>query len=335
MSSAPLYPLRFAPILRRLIWGGRRLGTVLHKPIGDATDYAESWELSDYREQVSVVEQGSLTGITLRDLIRTRGSELLGPALWPRDQFPLLVKFIDAHQNLSVQVHPDDERGRRLAGDNGKTETWVIVQADKESAIYAGLKRGVGRDQLVAAIDSGDVEPLLHRIRPTPGACILIESGTVHAIGAGVLLAEIQEMSDATFRVYDWGRTGADGKPRALHIHEALESIDFGRGPVEPLTPTFEPIAGGGQRGQLSRSAYFALERLDLTGPTAAGQYDRFTILMGLGGECEIRHGQESTALEFGQTLLLPAALGPCEIVPRGGARVVSCVVPSDEGRLG
>jgi mannose-6-phosphate isomerase len=299
----------------------------LRKPIGDAADYAESWELSDYRDQVSVVEEGSLARATLRELIHTRGTELLGPALGPRDQFPLLVKFIDANQNLSVQVHPDDERGRRLAGDNGKTETWVIVEAEKGSALFVGLKRGVGRDQLIAAIDSGQVEPLLHRIEPKPGDCILVESGTVHAIGAGVLLAEIQETSDATFRIYDWGRTGADGKPRALHIREALESIDFERGPVDPITPRVEPM-GGGQRALLSRSAYFALERLDLTHVTAVGRRDRFTILMALEGRCLIRHGSDSTSLELGQTSLLPASLGPCEIEPRGGVQLLSCVVP-------
>ena len=328
MSTAPLYPLRFQPILRRLIWGGRRLGTVLHKPIGPESDYAESWEVSDYHDQVSVVEQGNLAGATIRELIHTRGDELLGPAVAPRDQFPLLVKFIDAHQNLSVQVHPDDERGRRLAGDNGKTETWVILEADPGSAIYAGLNPGIARDEFAEAIRPGRVEQLLHRVEPKPGDCILIESGTVHAIGAGVLLAEIQEMSDATFRVYDWGRAGPDGKPRPLHVREALESTDFERGPVDPITPAVELIAGGGQRERLSRSAYFALERLELTQTTSVGQYDRFTILMGLGGRCEIRHGRESVSLEFGQTVLLPAALGSCEIVPMGGVRVLHCVVP-------
>ncbi len=328
MSTVPLYPLRFEPILRRLIWGGRRLGTVLHKPIGDGSDYAESWEISDYRDQVSIVQQGSLAGTTIRELIRTRGDELLGPALSPRDQFPLLVKFIDAHQNLSVQVHPDDETGRRLAGDNGKTETWVILDVEPGSAIYAGLKQGVGRDEFAAAIRAGAVEPLLHRFEPRPGDCILIESGTVHAIGAGVLLAEIQEMSDATFRIYDWGRVGADGKPRPLHLREAMESIDFERGPVNPIKPAAEPIASDGAREKLSRSAYFALERLTLHLPTAVGQHDRFTILMGLEGSADVGHGGEHVRLEFGQTVLLPAALGPCEIVPLNQARVLTCVVP-------
>jgi mannose-6-phosphate isomerase len=328
MPAVPLYPLRFEPILRRLIWGGRRLGTVLHKPIGDASDYAESWEISDYRDQVSIVEQGSLAGTTIRELIRTRGEELLGPALGPRDQFPLLVKFIDAHQDLSVQVHPDDETGRRLAGENGKTETWVIVGAQPGSAIYAGLKQGVGRDEFAEAIRAGEVERLLHRLEPRPGDCILIESGTVHAIGAGVLLAEIQQTSDATFRVYDWGRLGPDGKPRPLHVREALESIDFERGPVNPIRPEAEPIAGGGTREKLSRSAYFALERLTLNRPTAVGHHDRFTILMGLDGCSDVRQGGECVRLEFGQTLLLPATLGPCEIVPRDDAQVLTCVVP-------
>ncbi len=237
MPPGSLYPLRFEPILRRLIWGGRRLGTVLHKPIGDGNDYAESWELSDYRDAVSVVNEGELAGTTLRDLVHHRRRELLGPALLGHHQFPLLVKFIDAREVLSVQVHPDDEKGKRLAGDNGKTETWVVVGAEPGSLIYAGLKSGVTREQFGKAIEAGRVEPLLHRFPAQPGDCIMIEAGTVHAIGAGVLLAEIQQMSDATFRVYDWGRVGADGRPRELHIREALESIDFSRGPVNPMIP--------------------------------------------------------------------------------------------------
>ena len=148
------------------------------------------------------------------------------------------MKYIDAHQDLSVQVHPDDAKGRRLAGDSGKTETWVILEAEPGSSIYAGLQQGVSRSEFAAAIRSGGVEPLLHRVEPKAGDCILIESGTVHAIGAGVLLAEIQQTSDATFRVYDWGRVGPDGKPRTLHIEQALESIDFDRGPVKPIDTT-------------------------------------------------------------------------------------------------
>ncbi len=247
----PLYPLYFEPILRRLIWGGHRLGTILHKSIGPGSDYAESWELSDYHDQVSVVRDGPMAGTTLRELVRDRAEELFGSSGDIQEQFPLLVKFIDAAQSLSVQVHPDDEKGRKLAGDNGKTETWVILAADPGSLIYAGLRPGVGAEQLREAIESGQVEPLLHRFEARPGDSILIEAGTVHAIGAGVLLAEIQQMSDATFRVFDWNRVGTDGKPRELHIRQAMESIDFRRGPVNPLEPGIEEISGIGTRERL------------------------------------------------------------------------------------
>ena len=328
MEKPVLYPLRFEPILRRLIWGGRRLGTVLHKRIGEGADYAESWELSDYHDQVSIVAEGPLAGTSLRELTRERAEELLGPAMAACDQFPLLVKFIDANQDLSVQVHPDDEKGRRLADDNGKTETWVVLDAEPGSWIYAGLKAGVGPEAFRRAIASGEVEPLLHRFEARPGDAILIEAGTVHAIGAGVMLAEIQQMSDATFRVFDWNRVGPDGKPRALHIEQAMESIDFHRGPVEPLSPRAEDLGGSGSRERLGSSKYFACERLNLIGETTVGRPDRFTILMGLRGRSGIVHGAGAFPLEFGQTMLLPAAVGTCRIVPHDEAVVLSCVVP-------
>jgi mannose-6-phosphate isomerase len=327
MSHVPLYPLRFEPILRQLIWGGRRLGTVLHKSIGEANDYAESWELSDYRDAVSVVCEGPLAGTSLRELVHLRGRELMGPVHPAAEQFPLLVKFIDAREVLSVQVHPDDEKARRLAGDNGKTETWVIVDAEPGSLIYAGLKSSVTPDQFSAAIASGHVEPLLHRFTPRPGDCIMIEAGTVHSIGAGVLLAEIQQMSDATFRVYDWGRVGPDGQPRELHVSQALEATSFDRGSVDPLVPARERTASGNILERLSRSAYFALQRFRLTRNELVGSSDRFTIVMGLEGSAEIWHQGEPTRLEFGQTLLLPAAAGACPIVPRGEAMVLTCAV--------
>jgi mannose-6-phosphate isomerase len=327
MKAEPLLPLRFEPILKELIWGGRRLATVLNKPLGAAARYGESWELADHRDDVSRVAEGPLAGATLRDLVRTRGDELLGAAVGRREQFPLLVKYIDAHQVLSVQVHPDDERGRRLANDNGKTEAWVVLHAEPGSRIYAGLHAGVTRGDFARALEAGAVEELLHHFEARPGDCILIPAGTVHAIGAGVVLAEIQQMSNATFRVHDWGRVGADGRPRALHLAEALESIDFAAGPVGPLTPLPESIEGG-TRETLARSPFFALERLRLRGPSRVGRDDRFTILLGLAGSAEVRRGGSAATVGYGETLLLPASLGACEVVPLGEATILSCIVP-------
>jgi mannose-6-phosphate isomerase len=329
MPAEPLYPLRFEPILKELVWGGRRLATLLGKPLGNSLHYAESWEIADHGSDVSRVADGALQGTSLRDLVRARQEALLGPAVGSRDQFPLLVKFLDAHQVLSVQVHPDDDRGRRLAADNGKTEAWVILHVEPGSLIYAGLKPGVTRHDLADAIRTGAVEPLLHRFEPRPGDCILIPAGTVHAIGAGIVLVEIQQMSDATFRIHDWGRTGTDGKPRLLHPEQALESTDFGAGPVDPVQSRPEPISGG-SRERLVRCPYFALDRLRLDDTAAVGSADRFTILIGLEGVVGLRHSGGTARLRRGETLLLPAALGSCSITPcgHGKAVVLTCSVP-------
>jgi mannose-6-phosphate isomerase len=326
MPAEPLYPLRFAPILKELIWGGRRLGTMLHKPIGAGTHYAESWEISDHRDDVSEVVEGPLAGTSLRTIVHERPEQLFGPGR-TRSQFPLLVKFLDAHQVLSVQVHPNDELGRKLVGDNGKSEAWVVLHADPGSLIYAGLVAGTTREQFADALNAGAVEPLLHRFEPKPGDCIMIPAGTIHAIGAGVLLAEIQQMSDATFRVDDWGRVGADGKPRKLHHAEALESTDFEAGPVNPLKVTPEPVEGG-TRERLARCPYFAFDRFRLTGPTALGSPDRFTIVVGLGGTARIANGSWTGRIEYGQTILLPAAIDACAVTPEGPATLLTCVVP-------
>lgn len=328
----PLHPLRFAPILKRLIWGGRRLGTILGKTLGPEPDFAESWELSDHRNGQSVVSEGPLAGTTLHDLVVHRGPDLLGPGVAPRDQFPMLVKFIDAHQVLSVQVHPDDEQGHRLANDNGKTESWVVIAAEPGSLIYAGLNSGVDRDRFARALDAGRIADVLHAFEPKPGDVIHIPAGTVHAIGAGILLAEVQQMSDATFRVDDWGRLGPDGHPRTLHVAEALEVTDFSRGPVDPVTPQAEPIDGGTLES-LVRCPYFALDRLNLTGPSRVGSPDRsrFSAIVCLGGEAALNFEGQSSPIGFGQTVLLPASIGSCSVAPSGEggtATLLLCVVP-------
>lgn len=321
-------PLAFAPILRRLVWGGRRLGTLLGKPIGEGDDYAESWELADYHDEVSVVSDGFYAGVTLRELVHDRPAALFGKARADQEQFPLLVKLLDARENLSVQVHPDDALGRELANDRGKTEAWVVLAADPGAVIYAGLKSGVDREALARGIAAGEVEPLLHRIDPKPGDCLLIEAGTVHALGGGVLVAEIQQMSDATFRVFDWNRVGADGRPRELHVEKAMRCIDFDRGPVDPVVPSPRVLENGDVREPLARCDYFELERWTISAATEIGRDDRFTILMALDGEASVRGPRGDRPIRRGETVLLPASIGPTIIIPVGRAVVLACQQP-------
>ena len=190
--------------------------TVLGKPIGPGDDYAESWEVADHGADQSIVDFGPLAGTTLGELVLGRGDELVGPkgtVPYPQARFPLLVKFLDAKQVLSVQVHPNDEQAaKQTPPDLGKTEAWVMLATEPGSKIYAGLRPGVDRAQLEAAIRDGTCERLLHSFEPKPGDCVFIPAGTVHAIGQGLLVAEIQQSSDTTFRLFDWNRTGADGR---------------------------------------------------------------------------------------------------------------------------
>ena len=215
---SPLYPLRFEPIFRRYLWGGRRLGTVLGKPIGEGSDYAESWEVVDHGADQSRVAFGPLAGTTLGELVREHGHELLGRH-HPQPQFPLLIKLLDAQQKLSVQVHPNDEQAARLdTPDYGKTEAWVVLAAEPGSRIYAGLKRGFDRPALERELNRGTCELCLHHFEPRVGDCVFLPAGTVHALGGGLLIAEVQQSSDTTYRLFDWNRVGPDGRPRALHI---------------------------------------------------------------------------------------------------------------------
>ncbi|MCA9246653.1 MAG: class I mannose-6-phosphate isomerase, partial [Planctomycetales bacterium] len=230
------YPLRFEPLFRRYLWGGRRLGEVLGKPIGDAP-CAESWEVVDHREDQSVVREGALAGKTLGHLVAEHNDELFGRHA-PLDQFPLLFKLLDAQKTLSVQVHPDDARAARLdPPDRGKTEAWVILDAEPGSVIYAGLKRGFDHAALQREVARGTTELCLHQLEAKPGDCVFIPAGTVHALGAGLLVAEIQQSSDTTYRLYDWNRVDADGNARELHIEAGLEAIDYDLGPSRFQTP--------------------------------------------------------------------------------------------------
>jgi mannose-6-phosphate isomerase len=311
----PLYPLRFRLLVRRYLWGGRRLESCLGKPIGPGSDYAESWEICDHGADQSIVDQGPLAGTTLGELVRVRGEELLGRA-HPQPHFPLLVKFLDAAQVLSVQVHPNDEQAaRQTPPDLGKTEAWVILAAEPGSKVYAGLRPGVDRAQLAAAIAEGTCERLLHQFEPQAGDCLFIPAGTVHALGKGLLVAEIQQSSDTTFRLYDWNRVGPDGRPRPLHVDEGLAVVDFQRGPVAPQQPqpTARPWAS-----RLVECDKFTIDRWDFDRPQTIGGDQRFHIICVLEGAVRIARDPHGQSLPKGGTALLPACLAGVRLEPQG-----------------
>jgi mannose-6-phosphate isomerase len=310
----PLYPLRFRLLVRRYLWGNRRLETHLGKPIGPGNDYAESWEVCDHGADQSVIEGGPLAGTTLGELVRQRGAELFGRH-HPQPRFPLLVKFLDAALALSVQVHPNDHQAaRQTPPDLGKTEAWVILAADPGSTIYAGLRRGVDRRQLADAIEQGTCEALLHSFQPKAGDCLFIPAGTVHALGAGLLVAEVQQSSDTTFRLYDWNRTGPDGKRRSLHVEQGLAATDFERGPIDPVQP--QPT----DRPWVSRLVgcnKFIMDRWEFDQPQPLGGDDRFHIVTVLHGAVRIEGDPQIAPLCKGGTALLPASLGSLRLVPQ------------------
>lgn len=298
------YPLRFAPILKQYIWGGRRLGSMLCKPVGSATDYAESWEVVDHRDGQSIVSSGPHTGMSLGELVSQLPNELFGTKQY--DRFPLLFKFLDANKTLSVQVHPDDAYAQMMdPPDLGKTEAWVVIHADPESVLYAGLKPGIQQNDLKNAVDAGTVAHVLNEFKVTVGDCVFIPAGTVHALGDGLVIAEIQQASNTTFRLFDWNRLGADGKPRDLHVKQSLDVTDFKKGPVRLQ----EPERIDDVRELLVECDQFQLQRWTVT---AGSEFDfqgdgEFQIVSVLRGEVGLI-GDHCAALQTGETCLYPAA---------------------------
>jgi mannose-6-phosphate isomerase len=323
----PLYPLTFRPIYRSYLWGGRRLESLLGKSLGPEAKYAESWEIVDHGDDQSVVAEGLLAGITLGELVQERGEELLGPGR-RHDAFPLLFKFLDAHKVLSVQVHPDDAYAAKLnPPDLGKTEAWVVLHADPGSKIYAGLKPGIDRETLRAEIEAGRTAETLHVFEPKAGDCVFIPAGTIHALGAGLVVAEIQQSSDTTYRLYDWDRVDDAGNRRPLHIEEALETTDFRRGPVDQVEP--QPTDDGlGER--LVDCDKFTLDRYRATEAVPLNASRSCRLIAVLEGTCDIVPDSDGKALSLakGSTCLVPASVGRFELRPQNATTALVISLP-------
>ncbi|MEM6692981.1 MAG: type I phosphomannose isomerase catalytic subunit, partial [Planctomycetota bacterium] len=302
-------PISFRPVFKRTIWGGRKLHDSLGKAIGAESDYAESWELVDHGEDQCVVDGGPCDGLTLRQLIEASGERLLGPGI-RTDAFPLLLKYLDCNRVLSVQVHPDDAYAQKMPKpDLGKTEAWYIVESEPDSLIYAGLKEGVSRQILSEAIEAGQTEELLHQFHPSVGDVVFIPAGTVHALGEGLLVAEIQQSSDTTFRMFDWNRTDAEGNARPLHIEQSLEVTDYEAGPVSPIRSDHQ-LEGVQTVVDCDKFRLDLLHRGDaqLDCPT-------IQILTVASGRCQIEIDARSLILERGQTVVLPGSMPSTQVL--------------------
>ena len=328
--------LLFEPFLRPMVWGGRGLAERLGKRLPTTDAFGESWDVSDHRLHQSVVAAGPQVGTSLRTLVERQREALLGPSAAQYTTFPWLVKFLDAHDWLSVQVHPDEEAVRRLwPGEGSKTEAWFILDAQPGSRIWAGLLPGVDEQALRAALAKGTVADCLHSFAPRAGDCVFLPAGTVHAVGGGVLMAEIQQTSDATFRLFDWERRDAQGKTRALHIEESMASIHWDPGAVSPRRASgFVPPqpgvvhAGPAERVEMVRCPYFHLDYLSdsrLFPCGGAGLLQALLVLSGH-GMLETAHGSE--ALAPGQAWVLPAGAAPVGVRPEPWLACLLCTLP-------
>ncbi len=320
--SAP-YPLRFEPVLKSYTWGGRALAERLGRRL-PAGPIAESWEISAHPHGPTPVRDGELTGATLPEVAAAWGRRLLGRrGRGSGGEFPLLVKLLDCHRWLSVQVHPGDDWARRHVGGLGKTEMWVVLAAEPGAEILCGLRAGVDREALERAVAGERIDDALHRVPASAGDVFFVPAGTVHALGPGLLVAEIQESSDTTFRLYDWGRRPDGGRPRPLHLAEALEVTDYERVEPGPVAPR-RTRDGAIEREELVRSAQFDVDRLRLpTGASwsAAGDGESCEILGLLEGDARLDwSGGPAIGLAAVEWVLVPSALDGVRLTATGPA---------------
>jgi len=295
-----LYPLKFEPLYKERIWGGRTLETVFSRKLPPGKKIGESWELADLPNDKSVIANGELAGRTLAAAIRTYPEQITGDADYS-GPFPLLIKLLDAHDLLSVQVHPDPQTCSRMGKGEPKTECWYIISAEPDAFIYKGLKKGAAKKQFVEALENGTVADMLAKTPVEAGQCHFLPAGTPHSIGAGLLIAEIQTPSDTTYRLFDFNRVDAADKARELHIEEALESIRFEASADELAVTTV---------GRLVACEYFTIDKgHQLENCEALLSRGIMKTLMFLSGCGAIERADgESVAFNVGDTLLIPAA---------------------------
>lgn len=326
MSDTSLYPLRLEPILQYRMWGGRRLESYVREGLPGTEPYGEAWILSDRDDHPSVVANGPLAGKTLPEVIHAYRQDVFGAQAAKYERFPLLLKFLDAREMLSVQVHPSDDCKELLPpGENGKTEAWVVLEADAGSKIYAGLTAGTTAEDIKSALASKTVESHLANFTPSVGDGLFIEAGTIHALGGGVLVFEVQQNSDVTFRLYDWDRIDAKtGKPRDLQIDQALQSTTFPQGPVRPSEPTQDAVGE-----KMFDGSHFRTWRNQKAEPFTVGADGAARTIVCTEGEGALVQDGHSYEVKKGDTYLIPASVGSLTFMPNGSATILEIGLPA------
>lgn len=313
-----LYPLKFKTIFKDKIWGGQKIKTVLNKDIGDLPNCGETWEISGVKGNISVVSEGSLKGENLQDILKKYKAELVGDSVYKKfeDEFPLLVKFIDANDDLSVQVHPDDELAMKRHNSFGKTEMWYIFQADDDATLNAGFNRPLTKEQYLEYFNKGELMDILNIDKVKSGDVYFLPAGRVHYIGKGCLLAEIQQTSDVTYRMYDFDRTDDAGNKRELHTEESLDAIDFTF--HENYETTYKDKEN--EVVDLVSCEYFTTNKLHFNTPVVRDHsaLDSFVIYVCMEGKLKIDFVGGSIDMQKGEAVLVPASISKLTLSPFG-----------------
>jgi mannose-6-phosphate isomerase len=322
MSQTILYPLRFEPIYQYRLWGGCRLANLLSAPLPSDGPIGEAWVLSDREDHPSRVADGSLKGQTIAQVLEQFPEQVMGKFAGRFRRFPLLLKFLDVREMLSVQVHPTDAA-------TAKTEAWVVLEAGIKSRIYAGLKSGTTADNLRRALANGTVADYLACFHPKPGDAVFNPAGMVHSLGGGVVVFEVQQNSDVTFRLFDWNHVDLKtGQPRALQVDQALACIDFTGGKsgglVAPVVEETAPV----RREKLFNCEYFRLWRVRGESPFTVGATGVPRVLVCIDGKGQIEHSTATYEIGKGDVLLLPAVLGVFTLQPQGPVTVLEIEIP-------
>lgn len=327
MSS--LYPLRFKTIFKDKIWGGSKIKTVLGKDFSPLPNCGETWELSAIPEESSVIENGAFSGEDLSILLKQHGAALMGKKNYERfgNEFPLLIKFIDANADLSIQVHPDDVLAKERHNSSGKTEMWYVLAADEDARLNVGFNKETSKEEYLEFLNAGKITDLLHYENVAAGDVFYLPAGRIHYIGKGILLAEIQQTSDITYRIYDFDRKDAKGNKRELHTDLALDAIDFSL--CEEYKTAYEEEEN--MPVNLVNSPYFTTDLFVLTDEIELdySETDMFRIFIVVEGDVMMTSdGNTSELLTFGDVVLIPASVKEVLFSPLGDTKILEVYIP-------